>query len=270
MKGNLLMGTGRGKLGDVVARVLHGEQVFSKYQPVVFNPKSIAQNRQREMLTIATKKATALNALKAKGVDLYYSNKFGASRNVRNLIVSLSTRAQRIADMGNLGNLVMPTIVEQSGIGNSFDFVSATFEGYFIQPLAESFTGGSHIYFGSDIPLDKDTKIAGFTTLDTDVYGDCSKIGLFEMDVVLTSVPVPGECLSSPKTMGAFIGTPVSNVPVITGFPFIYSFPVESWNQEIMQGGGLNFSAKNFYAFISWRDSKGNLISTKSTTKTMK
>ena len=74
MKGNLLLGTGRGKLGDVVARVLHGEQVFSKYQPVVFNPKSIAQTRQREMLSIATKKATALNDLKAKGIELHYSN----------------------------------------------------------------------------------------------------------------------------------------------------------------------------------------------------
>lgn len=267
MKGNLLLGTGRGKLGDVVGRVLHGEQVFSKYQPVVFNPKSIAQTRQREMLSIATKKATVLNDLKAKGADLYYSNKFGASRNVRNLIVSLSVRAQRLADMNNLGDLVMPTIVEQSAIGNSLEFISNTFEGYFIQPTADSFQDGSHVYFGSDIPLDLSTKIAGFTTLDTAVYGDCSKIGIFEMDVDLTSVPVDSACLSLPKTKGAFVGTPVTNVPVITGFPFVYSFPVASWNQETMQGGGLKFSAKNFYAFVSWRDSKGNIISTKSTTK---
>lgn len=267
MKGNLLLGTGRGKLGDVVARILHGEQVFSKYQPVVFNQKSVAQIRQREMLSIATKKATNLNALKAKGIDLYYSNKFGASRNVRNLIVSLSTRAQRLADMNNLGDLKVPTIVEKSSIGNSLEFISNTFEGYFIQPTADSFQDGSHVYFGSDIPLDLNTKIAGFTTLDTDVYGDCSKIGLFEMDVELTSIPVNPNCLSLPKTMGAFVGTPVSNVPKITGFPFIYSFPVASWSQEIMQGGGLKFSAKNFYAFVSWRDSKGNIISTKSTTK---
>ena len=269
MKGNLLLGTGRGKLGDVVARVLHGEQVFSKYQPVVFNPKSMAQTRQREMLSIATKKATVLNDLKTKGVELYYSNKFGASRNVRNLVVSLSVRAQRLADMGNLGNLVMPNIVEQSSIGNSLEFVSNTFEGYYIQPTAQSFQDGSHVYFGSDIPLDLSTKIGGFTTLDTDVYGDCSKIGLFEMDVELTSVPVDSACLSLPKTMGAFVGTPVSNVPAITGFPFVYSFPVDSWNQETMQGGGLGFTAKNFYAFIAWRDSKGNLISSKSTTKSI-
>ena len=269
MKGNLLLGTGRGKLGDVVARVLHGEQVFSKYQPVVFNPKSIAQTRQREMLSIATKKATVLNDLKAKGADLYYSNKFGASRNIRNLIVSLSVRAQRLADMDNLGNLIMPVIPEVSSIGNSLEFISNTFEGYFIQPTADSFQDGSHVYFGSDIPLDSSTKIAGFTTLDTDVYGDCSKISIFEMDVDLTSVPVDSACLSLPKTPGAFVGIPVSNVPSITGYPFIYSFPVASWSQETMQGGGLKFSAKNFYAFISWRDSKGNIISTKSTTKSI-
>ena len=109
MKGNLLLGTGRGKLGDVVARVLHGQQVFSKYQPVVFNHKSPAQIRQRVMLSIATKKATFLNNLRAQGIEIYYSNVYGASRNIRNLIVALSTRAQRIKDDG-VGELILPSL----------------------------------------------------------------------------------------------------------------------------------------------------------------
>lgn len=58
MKGNLLLGTARGRMGDIVAKVIHGEQVLSKYQPNVYNPDSPAQRRQREMLSIATKKAT--------------------------------------------------------------------------------------------------------------------------------------------------------------------------------------------------------------------
>ena len=180
MKGNLLLGTGRGKLGDVVARVLHGEQVFSKYQPVVFNPKSIAQTRQREMLSIATKKATVLNDLRVKGVELYYSNKFGASRNIRNLIVSISTRAQRIADAGGRGILAVPYVGTNSTIGNDFDLQMV--EGQV--GLSDSLSADKYA-FGSDIPLDLKTKLGGFATLNIEfsgLLGDCSNVNIFGAD----------------------------------------------------------------------------------------
>ena len=38
MKGNLLQGTARGRMGEIVASVRHGKQLFSKYQPNVNNP----------------------------------------------------------------------------------------------------------------------------------------------------------------------------------------------------------------------------------------
>lgn len=267
MKGNLLLGTGRGKLGDVVARVLHGEQVFSKYQPVVYNPKSIAQTRQREMLSIATKKATELNALKTKGINLSYSNKFGASRNIRNLIVSLSTRAQRIADANNQGVLAIPYVATVSNIGNDFDLQQK--EAYV--NLTDNLTAEKYA-FGSDVPLDLNTKIAGFNTLNAEfsgVFGDCSNINIFDEELTLTQESVDPNCLSMPKTYGLVAGS-TENPPVVTGFPYVYSFPGGSWrdfSQTMpatgVSGGGLSGA----FTFLSWRDSKGNLIISKGSTK---
>lgn len=267
MKGNLLLGTGRGKLGDVVARVLHGEQVFSKYQPVVFNPKSIAQNRQREMLSIATKKATVLNDLKTKGVELYYSNKFGASRNIRNLIVSISTRAQRIADAGHQGNLKVPYIETISNIGNDFDLQLSQGQ------IALTADLNSEKYaFGSDIPLNLNTKIAGFGTLNRDlngVFGDCSNVNIFEADLTLTKVTVTPECLSLPKTMGLVAGS-TALPPVVTGYPYVYSFDGGDWTDlaDNLTGSGTTGEGfKNGFFFLQWRDTKGNLLISKGSTK---
>lgn len=272
MKGNLLMGTGRGKLGDVVARVLHGEQVFSKYQPVVHNPKSIAQTRQREMLSIATKKATALNDLKAKGIELSYSNKFGASRNIRNLVVSISTRAQRIVDMSR-GDLRVPYVGSNSTIGNDFDLLIKSF-GNNVALAEIDYDGIEYLAFGSDIPLDLNTKLGGFSTVNGEFIGfafDCSNVNIFEIDIPLTAHSVGSECLSNPKTMGLIPGTAESPA-VIEGFPYAYKIPVsfftDSAYTEIMFASGLtNSGNSNGFVFASWRDVKGNLLMSKASTK---
>lgn len=272
MKGNLLLGTGRGKLGDVVARVLHGEQVFSKYQPVVFNPKSIAQTRQREMLSIATKKATALNDLKAKGIELYYSNKFGASRNVRNLVVSISTRAQRIVDMSG-GDLRVPYVGSNSTIGNDIDLLIKSF-GTNVALAEVDYDGIEYLAFGSDIPLDLNTKLGGFSTVNAEFIGyalDCSNINIFEIDIPLTAHSVGSECLSNPKTMGLIPGTTESPA-VIEGYPYAYKIPVsfftDSVYTETMFASGLtNNGDSNGFVFASWRDVKGNLLMSKASTK---
>lgn len=259
MKGNLLLGTGRGKLGDVVARVLHGEQVFSKYQPVVFNPKSIAQGRQRAMLAIATKKATFLNDLKAVGVDLYYSNKYGASRSIRNLIVALSVRAQRIKDNGT-GELVIPSLLPTSSIGNDFPLN--------IEPLAGSaallskdqfFTPPTGLFFGSDVPLDTDSYCTMIGTNYAGTLADESAIGYANIQMALTPFAnVDPDDVSLPKTMG-FQNTGAD----VKGFPYVYSIladfasPVE-WLQAD------NLQKNNGYVIASWRDKRGNLIIQKS------
>lgn len=55
MKGNLFWSTGRGKLGDMVLRIRKGEQIGAKYQPVVTNPKTNSQMRQRALFANCVK-----------------------------------------------------------------------------------------------------------------------------------------------------------------------------------------------------------------------
>lgn len=272
MKGNLLLGTGRGKLGDVVARVLHGEQVFSKYQPVVFNPKSIAQTRQREMLSIATRKATALNTLRRDGLELYYSNKFGASRSIRNLVVSVSIRAQRIADM-MAGDLKVPYVGSNSAIGNDFDLQIRS-SNWNVGLTGVSYAPTSHIAFGSDVPLDLNTKFGGFATVSADFVEpdvDCSRVNIFEIDIPLTARTVSPECLSKPKTMGMITGSTASPA-VIEGFPYAYEISTDFFHeglftQTAFASGLTNLGKSNGFVFASWRDAKGNLIMSKGSTK---
>ncbi|MDD4439784.1 MAG: hypothetical protein PHS04_17380, partial [Tissierellia bacterium] len=61
MKGNLLLGTARGKMGDIVGKVVHGKQVFAKYQPVVFNPKSTLQTEVRGVFAKGAENFKLLN-----------------------------------------------------------------------------------------------------------------------------------------------------------------------------------------------------------------
>lgn len=259
MKGNLLLGTGRGKLGDVVARVLHGEQIFSKYQPVVFNPKSIAQNLQRAFLSVATKKATFLNDLKAIGVNIYYSNVYGASRNIRNLIVALSTRAQRIKDNGT-GELVIPSLLPTSNIGNDFQ-LNIDSAGGQAALLSEDqfFTPPTGLFFGSDVPLDN----SSYCTMIGTNYGatgaDESAIGYVNLSLTLTPfTTVDPADVVLPKTMGFFnTGAEVKGFPYVYSIPTTYSSPVEWLPCD-------NLQSNNGYVLVSWRDKKGNLIIQKS------
>lgn len=54
-KGNMIIGTGRGKVGNVVFSNLKGEQITKVYQPQVTNPRSYAQMYQRARFSNAVK-----------------------------------------------------------------------------------------------------------------------------------------------------------------------------------------------------------------------
>ena len=75
MKGNLLQGTARGRMGEIVASVRHGKQLFSKYQPNVVNPKSPKQMNQRERFSRASKFA------KTFVEDGIFSNTYATQKN---------------------------------------------------------------------------------------------------------------------------------------------------------------------------------------------
>ena len=87
MKGNLLQGTARGRMGEIVASVRHGKQLFSKYQPNVVNPKSPKQMNQRVRFARAAKFAKTFMS------DGIYSNTYATLKNSsRSLYVNIVQR----------------------------------------------------------------------------------------------------------------------------------------------------------------------------------
>ena len=87
MKGNLLQGTARGRMGEIVASVRHGKQLFSKYQPNVVNPKSPKQMNQRDRFARASKFAKLFTG------DGIYANTYATLKNSsRSLYVNIVQR----------------------------------------------------------------------------------------------------------------------------------------------------------------------------------
>lgn len=87
MKGNLLQGTARGRMGEIVASVRHGKQLFSKYQPNINNPKSAKQMSQRGRFARASKFAKTFME------DGIYSNTYATLKNSsRSLYVNIVQR----------------------------------------------------------------------------------------------------------------------------------------------------------------------------------
>lgn len=87
MKGNILQGTARGRMGEIVASVRNGKQLFSKYQPNVSNPKSAKQSNQRNRFARASKFAKTFLS------DGVYSNTYATLKNsARSLYINIVQR----------------------------------------------------------------------------------------------------------------------------------------------------------------------------------
>ena len=88
MKGNLLQGTARGRMGDIVAKVVHGQQVLSKYQPNVNNPKSPKQMANRYIFAEASKVLAKIKKdLLTFGVKPLYNLYSGSSKSLANVVI---------------------------------------------------------------------------------------------------------------------------------------------------------------------------------------
>lgn len=88
MKGNLLQGTARGRMGDIVAKVVHGQQILSKYQPIVNNPKSPKQVANRALFADSSKVLAKMKKdLLRRGVKPLYNLYSGSSKNLANVII---------------------------------------------------------------------------------------------------------------------------------------------------------------------------------------
>ena len=147
MRGNLLQGTAHGRMGEIVAKVTHGTQVFSKYQPNVMNPKSTKQ------LLIRSYFANAVIALKLflnfgiSNTQVLYR---GASKAWNAGIISLSILAQR--SRSNLSYNVSGVVALANTVinGNTFEIAST---GLTTKLLTREGTSPTTAYFGSISPI---------------------------------------------------------------------------------------------------------------------
>ena len=80
MKGNVILGTARGKMGDIVAKVVHGRQIYAKYQPNVFNPNSQKQGTQR--IIFADCVAFVKDFLSDNVLNSFFAVQIGSARNI--------------------------------------------------------------------------------------------------------------------------------------------------------------------------------------------
>jgi Ni2+-binding GTPase involved in maturation of urease and hydrogenase len=158
MKGNLLQGTARGKMGEIVARVVHGEQILSKYQPNVAksNSELVIQTKEKFAKAVEFTKLTK----KTASIKLPYSVYLGSAKNMRSALIKQSLLAFDCFPVNGIG--LRQTKPRQSAIfykdlptswGNKFE-VEISSSGI---PSLVGSTVGLGNYFGSDIPLEAET-----------------------------------------------------------------------------------------------------------------
>lgn len=268
MKGNLLMGTGRGKLGDVVARVLHGQQIFSKYQPVVNNPKSQRQTLIRDFFAKSSVETKDIMT-KAVGnyVGLYYSNTYGASRNARNLFMQIGMKARILVEDG-LNDIGISNVLPISTIGQNMNlskwtYVDATDQmvSFIPNTMGDPLEA---LYFGSDVLLTENSKFVGFGTA---YQSPVIATGLVGNEIPLTLTPNAVGSAIPAKSFGIF-GT----LKEVTGWSYTYKIDLdpatgwESFGVPYSQSTAEASTVKSAYAFISWQDDNGRIIMQRSIT----
>ena len=158
MKGNLLQGTARGKMGEIVARVVHGEQILSKYQPNVAKSDSelVIQTKEKFAKAVEFTRLTK----KTASIKLPYSVYLGSAKNMRSALIKQSLLAFDCFPVNGIG--LRQTKPRQSAIFNK-DLQTSWGNKFEIEIGSNGIPGivgavnGTENYFGSDIPLEAET-----------------------------------------------------------------------------------------------------------------
>lgn len=205
MKGNLLQGTARGRLGNVIGKVVHGKQIYSNYQPNVANPRTELQIRNRDIFkTISDSYSQLINEFKQYGFGFQYNLYSGASKTLRGLFFDFAFQANRIGTNGpnhTKINFVSP-LVPQSTIGNLLVPFASFLSDLDLFPVftADEFDPGVS-YFGSDVPLDSSARIIILGTSTTSPYYTVKNNSY--MDVALTMAD-RSTAIGLPKSFGMY------------------------------------------------------------------
>lgn len=170
MKGNLLQGTARGRMGDIVAKVVHGKQILSKYQPIVSNPDSPKQRANRSIFADASKVLAKMRKdLLTFGVKPLYNLYSGSSKSLANVVIPYCFEHAKNYTEPNQAKLIGKTkpLLTDGYTGNLFALKVGGEDGI-IQLELNNVDGamkGGKAYFGSDkfIP-EGNLVMAGLTT----------------------------------------------------------------------------------------------------------
>lgn len=194
MKGNLLQGTAKGRMGDIIAKVVHGEQILAKYQPNVSQPNTELQVQTKQKFVGAIN-FTKL-AKKTASIKLPYSVYLGSAKNMRAALIKQSLLAYDCFPINGIG--LRQTKPRQSAIFNK-DLQTSWGNKFEIEigsngiPSIVGATVGTANYFGSDIPLEDET--FDFRTIVINQINPENGHSLFESiaskidDLALVSVP---------------------------------------------------------------------------------
>ena len=216
MKGNLLQGTARGRMGEIVASVRHGKQLFSKYQPNVKNPKSAKQMNQRERFARASKFAKLFTE------DGIYANTYATLKNSsRSLYVNIVQREILYELMGSGANLPLSRILP---------LMSNTINGNtFNNPLVNDQSAGvGTLLINGAKPLTKTLYFGSFTKfsgnkayikiITPDINGVEFEASLTTIVSNLVEAPIDDINTSSPANYGF-----QNSIADCGNFPFVYS-----------------------------------------------
>ena len=160
MKGNIFLGTAQGRMGDVVAKIRHGKQIISKYQPNVLNPKSFKQMQQRELFANAT--AFTKDFFSAGLLSSVYATTRGATKSLflninQAVIYSLRAIGGDLTNVNKIATPMMQKVINENDFSMAFG-LAADNKG--IVPLIDSDAPtGAKIYFGSISELSGDALV---------------------------------------------------------------------------------------------------------------
>ena len=225
MKGNLLQGTARGRMGEIVASVRHGKQLFSKYQPNISNPKSPKQMSQRERFARASKFAKTFME------DGIYSNTYATLKNSsRSLYVNIVQREILYELQKSGANLPVSRILplmSNTINGNTFNnpLVNDSSAGVGTLLINGAKPTSKTLYFGSYTRFKGNKAIIKVITPSSIDPNHAASLTTIKSN--LTDMSIDDIDTSSPANFGF-----QNSVEDCGNFPFVYSIKLDTENRS--------------------------------------
>lgn len=223
MKGNLLQGTARGRMGEIVASVRHGKQLFSKYQPNINNPKSAKQISQRDRFARASKFAKTFIS------DGIFSNTYATLKNSsRSLYLNIVQR-EILYELQNSGaklplSRILP-LMSNTINGNTFNnpLVNDSVAGVGTLLINGAKPTSKTIYFGSNTKFTGDKAYIKVITPNGTNQEYSASLNIIESNLV--EADIDDIVVSSPANFGF-----QKSIDDCGNFPFVYSIELGEEN----------------------------------------